>query len=103
MIATDSSGEETLSPIAKLKVDGIAAARERSGISRACGSASASTTPLSGARARRTVISFGDGSSARRQVSVVHRYRSAGRYLITVRCADKAGNHAVDHIWVAVA
>lgn len=101
VIATDSSGEETLSPIAKLKVDGsppLVRVRHISGLRIRVGV----HDPLSGVRARRTVISFGDGSSARRQQSVVHRYRAAGRYLIIVRCADKAGNHAVDHIWVAV-
>ncbi len=102
IVATDSAGQETVSAQAKLKVDGTPP--------------TVSVTRLdgrgvrvlvhdggSGARKGATAIGFGDGTRpVRGSVDVVHRYRAAGRYLITVHCADRVGNRAVDHILVSV-
>jgi hypothetical protein len=99
--ATDSAGEDTTSPVAKLKIDAnppLVSVRSLAGhrvrvLVRDAGS---------GARARGTLIEFGDGTHVTGELTAVHHYRGAGRRLITVRCSDKVGNRALDHLWVQV-
>ncbi len=55
----------------------------------------------SGAKASRTSVDFGDGTTVRHKVVAVHRYRKHGRFQIIVHCADKAGNRALDRVWVS--
>ena len=103
IVATDSAGQETLSG------DGDAEGRRHPAVGdrpqhvAAAGCACCVHDGGSGARRARTAIAFGDRTPpVRGRVDTAHRYRAAGRYLITVRCADRAGNRAVDHILVAV-
>jgi hypothetical protein len=102
IIATDSAGQETFSGTASIRVDGtppaVTVRRLSHGRVRVLVHDSGS-----GARRSATVIGFGDGTRAvRGAVRATHAYRAPGRYTITVRCADKIGNRAVDHILVAV-
>jgi PKD domain len=46
----------------------------------------------SGVRAPATLVAFGDGARITGRDTVVHTYRRAGRYTITVHAADKVGN-----------
>jgi len=100
VIATDSAGEETVSPKAELQVDAdpplvtvrhLSQGRVRVRVH----------DSYSGVEKRATLISFGDRSRpVQHRTTVVHAYVRPGRYLITIRCADRVGNHAVDHVWV---
>jgi hypothetical protein len=102
VIATDAAGQQTITPVAEVEVDPnpplvdvrrLAGERVRVRVH----------DPDSGARARGTLIAFGDGTAAvANRLTVVHAYGGPGRYLITVRCADKVGNHALDHLWMQV-
>lgn len=102
VIATDSAGQETLTPASALKVDTTPPLVKTRGLSGQRIRVSVSA-PFSGARAHGTSISFGDRSrSIRNKLVVVHQYRRAGRYRITVRCQTNAGVGAVDHLLVRV-
>lgn len=102
VVATDSAGQETFTPIGDIKIDGnppvvsvkrLSHHRVRVLVHDA----------YSGARRGAARIDFGDATRPLRgRLVAVHRYRSPGRHLITVRCADRAGNRAVDHILVSV-
>lgn len=100
VIATDSAGEQTVSPVAKLMVDPDppqVAVRALSGdriLVRVYDDAS-------GVRAHATVISFGDaGPRVRGKVTAEHRYPTPGAYRITVQCESKVGISGVHHLWV---
>jgi hypothetical protein len=102
VLATDSTGQQTMSAAGELEVDANPPAiRLRRLSGRRVQVRVHDGGP--GARAGSTVISFGDGSRSVRGAQVaVHRYPGSGRYLITVRCADMVGNGGVDHLWVQV-
>ncbi len=102
MVAIDSSGQETFTPVADIKIDGDPPVVKVKRLSHQRVSVRVQD-PDSGARRSSTRIGFGDGTRAVvHRLAVVHRYRSPGRYLVTVHCGDKAGNRAVDHILVSV-
>lgn len=100
IVATDITGQETISSASELEVDNEAPlVRTRSlhddeirvGI-RDSGS---------GANPGATTVAFGDGSRrVHGRLRITHRYAHPGVYRITVRCADYVGNRAVYHLLV---
>lgn len=92
VIATDGFGQQTVSPVARLRVDGRApriSFRARRGgrvVAVRLGDDD------SGLRRASSSVSFGDGTEAQGRSVVRHRYRRPGRYPIVVRAADEAGN-----------
>jgi hypothetical protein len=91
-MATDRLGEQVLSPVVKLRVDGLAP-RVVVKVSRARGLASVSVQDReSGLRAASTSVSFGDGTRDRGGSKFHHAYAGPGRYTIAVRARDKVGN-----------
>jgi hypothetical protein len=102
VIATDRAGEETVSPVATMKVDPYPPRVRVRRLGRRRVRVSV-YDDAAGVRARATVISFGDGTaSIRGRTSAVHAYAAPGLYLLTVRCTTKVGVHAVHHIWVGL-
>jgi hypothetical protein len=100
VIATDSAGEETFSPVAKLKVD---PSPPRVHVRQLGGDRFEVTVRdrASGVHARSTVSSVGDGTpSVRGKQAVVHSYVTPGLYRITVDSANNVGIHGVDERWV---
>jgi hypothetical protein len=101
VLATDASGQQTLSAASTLKVDGdppvasVRHARGRVVIVRV-------TDAQSGALARATRISFGDGAHANGRLTVRHRYARPGRYTIVARMRDKVGNEGTAYLRVSV-
>jgi hypothetical protein len=99
VIATDQRGQTSATPTRFLKVDQdppnvtitISGARTHGGtttvVARVIDTRSGSSVPT---------ISFGDGTSIVARTAH-HVYRSKGRYTITVRATDKAGNVTVEH------
>ncbi len=91
VLATDSLGQQTMTPAATLKVDAnppavtIRRVGPRSVVVRVVDRAS-------GAVANATRISFGDGARARHRLTARHTYAAAGTYTITVRSHSRAGN-----------
>jgi hypothetical protein len=101
VLATDASGQQTLSSEHSLMVDGsapVASARR--------GRARTVTVRVkdaqSGAVARDTRISFGDGTHASGKLTSRHAYRRAGRYTIVVQMRDRVGNEGAAHLRVSV-
>lgn len=91
-MATDGLGEQVLSPVAKLRVDGLAP-RIAVKVSRAQGLAMVRLhDPDSGLNVGLTSVSFGDGTGAHGGSRFHHDYASPGRYTIVVRARDKVGN-----------
>jgi hypothetical protein len=100
VIATDSAGERTVTPVATMRTDpNPPRVRVRT---RGAGRVQITVYDrASGARAAATVISFGDGTApSRGRLSVQHTYAARGLYLVTVSCASSVGVRAVHHIWV---
>jgi hypothetical protein len=101
ILATDSVGQQTMTPVATLKVD---ADPPRVSVVRLAHQ----TVRLrvydraSGAVASATRIAFGDGTSVHGKLNVRHTYAHRGRYRITVDSRDKVGNELSAHIWVQV-
>jgi hypothetical protein len=91
VLATDGLGQQTMTPRATLKVDAnppevtVRRLRGRRIAVRVFDRAS-------GAVARATAISFGDGRRAAHRLTVRHTYASAGTYTIAVRSRDKVGH-----------
>jgi hypothetical protein len=101
ILATDASGQQTLSGDADLKVDGSPpVARVRHGRGRAV--IVTVRDAQSGAVAGATSVSFGDGSRARGRLRARHAYARAGHYVIVVRMRDRVGNRAIAHLRVMV-
>jgi hypothetical protein len=101
VLATDSLGQQTMTPPASLHVDAnppevsvrvLGGRRVRVRV----------TDRASGALAKRTSISFGDGARAGRILSVIHTYARTGRYLLIVNSRDRVGHSLSAHIWVQV-
>jgi len=101
ILATDASGQQTLSGAVALKVDAtppLARVRRIRGRSVRVRVRDAQ----SGAVASATRISFGDGSRAHGRLSFRHTYRRPGRYVIVVAMRDQVGNRATAHLRVSV-
>jgi hypothetical protein len=101
ILAIDSTGQETMTPVALLKVD--------------ADPPEVSVTKLahdairvhvydhaSGAVAGATSIEFGDGAVVRDKLLVRHVYARPGRYVIVVRSRDRVGNRLLAHVNVQV-
>jgi hypothetical protein len=101
MIATDASGQQTLSNEAELKV---AAEPPVASVHRDGGRTV--TVRVSdhqaGALARATRIAFGDGVHVNGKLTARHTYAKAGRYVIVVQMRDRVGNEATAHLRVSV-
>jgi hypothetical protein len=99
--ATDEAGQQVTSPATILKVDdqppAVSVAARAGGVVRLSLSDDAS-----GVDTQATRVSFGDHTAVARGATATftHTYVGPGRYEITVRCADYAGNTAVHHLFV---
>jgi hypothetical protein len=101
ILAVDSLGQETMTPVATLKVD----ASPPQASTKSLGHDTVRVRVRdagSGVVASATSIAFGDGASAHGKTNIRHTYAHAGRYRITVRSRDKVGNKLNAHIWVEV-
>ncbi len=101
LLATDISGEATLSPPSILRVDGsppvVKILSTRGG-----GISVRIRDPDSGVNKRAVSVSFGDGHGGRSRTSFRHRYIHAGVYLVIAHVRDKLGNAGVVRRWVSV-
>ena len=102
ILATDREGTATLTPPAKLRVDGepptVTVTRAR----RAGEVSVRVRDPDSGVDLSDVHVSFGDGTSAGGRKRLRHRYAHPGVYRIVVRVADNLGNRAVVRRLVSV-
>lgn len=101
ILATDASGQQTLSGEGELKVDGsppVARVRHDRGLTVTVSVKDAQ----SGAVASATRMAFGDGTSAKGRLVVKHTYARSGRYTIVVEMRDKVGNSGTAHLRVMV-
>lgn len=101
ILATDASGQQTLSSESSLQVDGdppVASVRHARGRTVTVSVKDAQ----SGAVAKDTSIAFGDGTHANGRLEVRHTYRRSGRYLIVVHMRDEVGNEGTAHLRVSV-
>jgi hypothetical protein len=101
-MATDGLGEQVLSPVVKLRVDGLPP-RVVVKMRRARGLVSVHVQDqASGLRAGSTSIGFGDGTRDHGGAKFHHAYASPGRYTIAVRASDKVGNRVARRFEVVV-
>ncbi len=101
ILATDITGQSTLSAPATLLVDGSPPSVK---IVRSHGNTAVSvrvSDSYSGLATRAVRVSFGDGHSARGKSRFSHRYAHAGVYLVTVHAQAKIGNGGVVRQWVS--
>jgi hypothetical protein len=101
VLATDSQGQQTMTPQASLKVD---ANPPEVTLRRLAGRGVALRIfdHASGALAKYTTIAFGDGSDARHRLKVRHAYAAAGTYTVVVHSRDRVGNTLNVHLRVQV-
>jgi hypothetical protein len=102
VLATDINGQASLSAPSTLLVDGVPPTVKTT---RARGGSAVSvrvSDAYSGVDSHAVSITFGDGTSARGRVRVVHRYAHAGIYRVIVHVRDKIGNRGVVGQWVSV-
>jgi len=101
VLATDSLGQQTMTPQATLKVD----ANPPGVTVRRMGARRVTVRVLdraSGALAADTSISFGDGAHAIHRLTARHTYAAGGTYTVTVRSRDRVGNILNVHLRVQV-
>jgi hypothetical protein len=101
VLATDSLGQQTMTPDATLKLD----ANPPEVTTRRLGGHGVAVRVFdhaSGAVAGDTSISFGDGTHASHKLTARHTYAAAGAYTITVRSRDRVGNTLDVHLRVQV-
>lgn len=101
VLATDASGQQTLSSEGELRVDGaapVATVRSRRGHRVLVRVKDAQ----SGALAHYTSVSFGDGAHSRGRLQDAHTYAHPGRYVIVVHMRDRVGNETTAHLRVNV-
>jgi hypothetical protein len=100
VLATDSLGQQTMTPPAELKVDANPPQVKVSKLGRR-GVRVRIVDRASGALAQGTLIDFGDGTKpATGKLSARHTYTRAGVYTIVVHDRDRVGNRGVAHIRV---
>jgi hypothetical protein len=102
VLATDASGQQTMSPKSELKVDAdppIVRARLVDGDR---GVHVTVRDSASGVNVGATRVAFGDGHSVTGRKSVTHLYRRPGTYTVVAQVRDKVGNHATVHLRVKV-
>lgn len=102
VLAADSAGQRTMSARVPLKIDADPPAVRVRLVDRREGVRVIVSDHASGVDSGATRISFGDGANAVGRDRATHRYRRAGRYTITARVRDNAGNQATVHIEVSV-
>ncbi len=102
VLASDVSGQQTMSSERDVKVDGDPPTVQVRLIDHRHGVHVTVADRASGVDRGATAIYFGDGGRSRRHASANHRYVKAGLYTITARVRDKVGNQAVDHLRVRV-
>jgi hypothetical protein len=101
VLATDSLGQQTMTPAADLQVDAnppevsVRRLGGRNVLVRVFDRAS-------GAVAGRTSIAFGDGAHATHRLRARHSYARPGRYVIVVRGRDRVGHRLFAHIRLQV-
>jgi hypothetical protein len=101
VLATDSLGQQTMTPVATLKVN----ANPPEASVRRLGHRVVRVRVIdhaSGAVAKDTSIAFGDGTHVSKRLSVTHAYARAGRYVIVVHSRDRVGLRLVAHLRVQV-
>jgi hypothetical protein len=101
VLATDSLGQQTMTPVAELKVD---ATPPEVSVRRLGGRTVRVRvhSRASGVLASATAIAFGDGTKIHGRLSVRHAYARPGRYELMIRSRDRVGNRLDAHIWVQV-
>jgi hypothetical protein len=102
VLATDSSGQQTMSGASTLKVDANPPIVKIALVDRRRGVRVFVKDKASGVLVRATSVSFGDGYTTRHRDTVAHEYRHAGMYWITAQVRDRVGNHATVHLRVKV-
>ena len=101
VLATDSDGQETMTPVATLKVD----ANPPEVSVRRLGHGRVQVRVFdraSGALARDTFIAFGDGAHVSDRLTATHSYARAGRYVIVVQSRSRVGRSLDAHLRVQV-
>lgn len=101
VLATDSLGQETMTPVAVLKVDASPPHLSVRALARDAVRVRVYDS-TSGAVAGATSIVFGDGARVRGKLAVRHVYPHPGRYEIVVQSRSNAGNRLDAHLWVQV-
>lgn len=102
VIATDRLGGEVVSRPVKLRVDGQPPVL-RFRVRRGRGEVVLRLKDAQSGLARKTVrVSFGDGSGARAEAKIHHRYPRSGHYKLRVRARDRVGNRLVQKVEVTV-
>jgi len=99
VLATDSLGQETMTPVAELKVD----ANPPSVSVKSLGHDAVRVRVYdraSGAVASATSIDFGAGALVRGRLTARHTYAHPGRYEIVVKSRGRVGNKLDAHVWV---
>jgi hypothetical protein len=99
VLASDGLGQQTMTPNATLKVD----ANPPEVTIRRLGARGVAVRVFdraSGALAKNTTISFGDGSAAKHRLTARHTYAASGTYTIAVRSRDRVGNVLNVHLQV---
>ena len=91
VLAKDRLGQELLTRAVKLRVDGQPPVVALHG-PRAGRLSVAVSDRDSGVAKGETWVDFGDGTSANKAVKFLHEYERAGRFTVTVRSRDRAGN-----------
>jgi hypothetical protein len=102
VLATDSSGQQTMSPINLLKVDANPPIVRLRHVDHGRGVRVTVSDRASGVNAHATVVSFGDGRTTRHRATATHVYSRGGAYRITAQVRDRAGNRATVHLRVRV-
>jgi len=102
VLATDSTGQSTLTPPSALRVDIQGPTVTSAPATRGHGVSLRIADRGSGVNRRSVSVSFGDGQHARARTHFVHRYLRPGIYTITVRASDRLGNVSVIRRLVSV-
>jgi hypothetical protein len=103
VLASDSTGQATMSAKTKLRVAVDVPAVHVALIDHRRGVRVSVSDPTVGVAAGATRIAFGDGARAHARARVKHVYRRAGAYTIVAYVRAKGGNGATVHIRVRVA
>lgn len=99
ILATDSLGQETMTPVAELKVDANPPSVSVKSLTHDAIRVRVYDR-ASGVVASATSIAFGDGARAHGRLTARHTYARPGRYELVVKSRSKAGNNLDAHLWV---
>jgi hypothetical protein len=101
VVATDALGQQLLTPVARLRIDGQPPTVRVRRLSGHRVSVRVSD-PGAGLNRKATAVRFGDGARDRRSSSFRHRYARGGSFRIVVRARDRAGNRVLRRLRVRV-